>query len=40
MVILGAALMTLTPKTWPGVLLLILGIAIELFGIALEHKDR
>ena len=40
MVISGAALMILTPETWPGALLLIFGIALELFGIALEHKDR
>lgn len=40
MVIVGAALMILTPETWPGALLLILGIALELFGIALEHKAK
>jgi uncharacterized membrane protein YccC len=40
MVLLGAALMILTPETWPGALLLILGIALELFGIALEHKAK
>jgi len=40
MVIVGAALMLLTPETWPGALLLILGIALELFGIALEHKAK
>jgi len=36
----GAALLILTPKTWPGALLLILGIALELVGIALEHKSE
>ena len=40
MVIVGAALMLLTPETWPGALLLILGIVLELFGIALEHKAK
>lgn len=40
MVVLGAALMILTPETWPGALLLILGIALELAGIALEHKSE
>ena len=40
MVLLGAALMILTPETWPGALFLILGIALELFGIALEHKAK
>jgi hypothetical protein len=37
MVLLGAALMILTPETWPGALVLIFGVALELFGIALEH---
>ena len=40
MVVLGAALMLLTPETWPGALLLVLGIVLELFGIALEHKSK
>jgi len=40
MVVLGAALMILTPEAWPGALLLILGVALELFGIALEHKVK
>ena len=40
MVVAGVALMILTPETWPGALLLILGIALELFGIALEHKAK
>ncbi len=38
MVVLGAMLMILAPEAWPGALLLIAGIALELFGIALEHK--
>jgi hypothetical protein len=40
MVVLGAALMILTPEEWPGALLLILGVALELLGIALEHKAK
>lgn len=40
MVVLGAALMILTPETWPGALLLIFGVALELFGFALEHKAK
>jgi hypothetical protein len=40
MVGVGAALMILTPETWPGALLLVLGIFLELFGIALEHKAK
>jgi len=37
---MGAALIILIPETWPGALLLIIGIALELFGIALEHKAK
>jgi membrane-bound ClpP family serine protease len=40
MVVLGVALMLLAPEAWPGALLLILGVALELFGIALEHKAK
>ncbi len=40
MVVLGAALMLLAPETWPGALLLFLGVALELAGIALEHKAK
>ena len=40
MVVLGAALMLLAPEAWPGALLLILGVALELFGIALERKAK
>ena len=39
-VLLGAMLMILAPEAWPGAVLLILGIALELFGIALEHKEE
>jgi hypothetical protein len=39
-VVLGATLMLLAPEAWPGALLLILGVALELFGIALEHKAK
>jgi hypothetical protein len=39
MVVLGATLMLLAPeKVWQGVLLLVLGVVLELVGIALEHK--
>lgn len=38
MVILGATLMLIAPEIWAGLLLLILGIALELAGIALSHK--
>jgi drug/metabolite transporter (DMT)-like permease len=39
-VVLGAAVMLLAPEAWPGILLLILGVALELFGIVLEHKTK
>jgi len=37
-VVLGAILMLFAPETWPGALVLILGVALELLGIALEHR--
>jgi len=39
-VVLGAILMLLAPETWPGALLLILGVVLELLGIALEHRAK
>lgn len=39
LVLLGAVLMFLAPEMWIGVVLLVLGVAIELAGIALEHKS-
>lgn len=38
MVVLGATLMLIAPEIWAGLLLLILGIVLELAGIALAHK--
>lgn len=40
MVVLGAILMFLAPEEWPGELVLILGVALEVVGIALEHKSN
>jgi len=40
MVMLGAILMFLAPEAWPGGLVLMLGVALELVGIALEHKNK
>jgi hypothetical protein len=40
MVVLGAILMFLAPEEWPGELILILGVALELVGIALEHRSK
>jgi hypothetical protein len=39
-VVLGALLMLLAPEAWPGALLLFLGVAVELLGIALEHRAK
>lgn len=38
MVALGAVLMIMAPEIWAGLLLLILGVVLELAGIALGHK--
>jgi hypothetical protein len=40
MMMLGAILMFLAPEVWQGALLLTLGVALELIGIALEHRAR
>jgi len=40
MVVLGAILMFLAPEAWPGALVLMLGVVLELAGIALEHKAK
>ena len=40
MVVLGAILMFLAPEAWPGALVLILGVVLELAGIALEHSAK
>jgi hypothetical protein len=40
MMVLGAILMFLAPEVWQGALLLALGVALELIGIALEHRAR
>lgn len=38
MVVLGAILMLIAPEIWAGLLLLILGVVLELVGIALAHR--
>lgn len=38
MIVLGAILMLLAPEIWAGLLLLVLGVVLELAGIALGHK--
>jgi len=35
----GAVLMWLAPEVWSGVVLLTAGIALEIAGIALEHRN-
>ena len=38
LVVLGGVLIFLVPEVWTGLLLLVLGVVIELAGIALERK--
>lgn len=38
LMILGAAMMYLAPQTWAGILLLVLGVSVEVAGIALNRK--
>lgn len=38
LVVLGGVLMVLAPEMWVGIVLLALGVAVELAGIALERK--
>ena len=39
LIALGAVLMFLATEVWMGVLLLLLGLALEVAGIALERRD-
>ena len=38
LVVLGGVLMAMAPEIWAGLAVLVLGVIIELAGIALEHK--
>lgn len=38
LVVLGAILMLVAPEIWAGLVVLVLGVALELAGIALGHK--
>jgi hypothetical protein len=38
LVVLGGVLMYLAPEMWTGLVLLVLGVIVELAGIALERK--
>lgn len=39
LVALGAALMWLAPETWAGLAVLVIGVSVELIGIALRHRS-
>lgn len=39
LVILGSMMIFFFTEAWTGVVLLVLGITIEVIGIALKHKD-
>lgn len=39
LMLVGAGLMYFAIETWAGVSLLVLGIAVEVVGISLRHKD-
>lgn len=39
LIVLGAVLMFLATEVWIGVVFLLLGLALEVAGIALERKD-
>ncbi|HWR77672.1 MAG TPA: hypothetical protein VN283_10750 [Thiobacillus sp.] len=38
LVVLGGVLMYLAPEMWAGLVVLVLGVVVELAGIALERK--
>jgi len=38
LVVIGGVLMWLAPEVWSGAVLLAAGIALEIAGIALEHR--
>jgi len=39
-IVLGAVVIFLAPQTWPGGLLLALGVLLELIGMAFSHRRR
>jgi uncharacterized membrane protein YccC len=39
LVVVGGVLMWLAPEVWSGAVLLAAGIALEIAGIALEHRN-
>lgn len=40
LVVLGGILMLLAAEVWTGMIVFIIGAAVELAGISLEHKSR
>jgi hypothetical protein len=40
LVVLGGVLMLLAAEVWTGLIVLIIGVAVELVGIGLEHQSR
>lgn len=38
LIVVGAVLMFLAPEIWAGLALLVLGVVVELVGIALERE--
>lgn len=39
LLVLGSLVMFFAPETWPGAILLALGVSLEMIGIALRHRD-
>ena len=38
LIAVGAVLMVMAPETWGGLLLIVVGVAVEVAGIALEKR--
>lgn len=38
LVVFGAVLIFLAPETWAGLVLLVLGVALELTGLVINHQ--
>ena len=39
LIVLGGTLMFFAPEVWVGVLMMVLGVAVEMIGITLDHKS-
>ena len=40
LMLLGGAMIFLAPETWTGALLLVLGVCVEVIGIALKRRKE